>query len=1091
MGTKKKIFFNKWKKVVLVFLGIPILLFGILILVISFKKDAIIQELLVTANADFKGKMALYGTQISPFENFPYISIDIKDFQVFETKATNQKPIINLKDVYVGFDLWTIISGKYDVKTIKLANGKINIIQYKDHSYNLVKAFETNKKIEDVEEEFHIDLQKIKLQNIVLQKTNLVDAITLNAYVSKAETKFKKDETHIKMGLDTKFVFNVIKGKDTTFIKNKHFDIATAFSFHKKSQLLQFESSTVTIENGVFGLEGKVDIKNNFDLDLVLTGKKPNFDLLIAFAPEDLIPTLRKYDNQGDIFFKTTVKGKSINGNLPAVEAKFGCKKGFFDNTITNKKLDDMTFSAYFTNGSKRNLETSAFYLTNFSAKPEAGRFKGNLKVINFISPEIDLKLDSDFDLEFLSKFFNLKNLSNVTGNIQLSMNFHDIIDLSNPEKSLKKFNQAYYSELLVTNLNFKSERYHLPVKNLNLKAIMDGNDIKMDYCRLQLGKSNLEMNGIINNIPAIIHQTNGEVVSEIHVKSKLLDFKELTAFDTIKQKPFNEKVRNLKLDLAFKGAASTFLQSKSLPVGNYFIQNLYAKLENYPHVFHDFGGLFEITENDINVKKFSGQIDTSDFAFDGKIASYNLWFADKKIGDTQMEFDLTSNALHFKDLFSYNGKNYVPKEYRDEDVKGLKFHGRVALHFKDSLQSTDFYVDEFKGKFKVHPVKFEQFKGNIHAEKDVLTINNVSGTIGKSNFTLSGRYHLKNNSYYKINGDYFNFQSTYLDFDELFSYKEQSTNANVKVDHDSGFNLFEIPFKNIKIDATIGHLNYHKYVIKKMTAKLRIKENHMVHFDNCQFNAAGGIVNLKGYLNGSNPKNIYLNPDLKIQKVNLDQVLYKFDNFGQDKLVSENLHGIFTGRITGKILLHTDLTPRIDDSNLQMDVVINNGRLDNFGPIQAMSNFFKDKNLSKVLFDKLENRLVLKNGRLILPNMVVNSSLGFIQLSGSQDRNMNMEYYLRIPLRMVTGIAFQKLFGRKREALDANQEDEIIYKDPNKRVRYINLKISGTPSNYKISLEKNKDIKNGKGFVKDESFLFDDLENESTENTQDTLKNI
>jgi hypothetical protein len=246
--------------------------------------------------------------------------------------------------------------------------------------------------------------------------------------------------------------------------------------------------------------------------------------------------------------------------------------------------------------------------------------------------------------------------------------------------------------------------------------------------------------------------------------------------------------------------------------------------------------------------------------------------------------------------------------------------------------------------------------------------------------------------------------------------------------------------------------------------------------------------VSLKGYLNGSDPKHIYLNPDLKIQKVNLDQVLFKFDNFGQDKMVSENLHGIFTGRITGKILLHTDLTPKIDDSNLQMDIAIDNGRLDNFGPIQAMASFFKDKNLSKVLFDKLENRLQLQNGKLILPNMVINSSLGFIELSGRQDMNMNMEYYLRIPLRMVTNVAFQKLFGKKKETVDLSKEDEIIYKDPNKKVRYLNLKISGTPENFKISIQKNKELKQGKKFVKDESFLFDELEHASQNDTRDTI---
>ena len=131
---------------------------------------------------------------------------------------------------------------------------------------------------------------------------------------------------------------------------------------------------------------------------------------------------------------------------------------------------------------------------------------------------------------------------------------------------------------------------------------------------------------------------------------------------------------------------------------------------------------------------------------------------------------------------------------------------------------------------------------------------------------------------------------------------------------------------------------------------------------------------------------------------------------------------------------------------------------------------------MSKILFDKLENRLQLQNGKLILPNMVVNSSLGFIELSGSQDMDMNMEYFIRVPLKMVTNVAFQKLFGKKREEVDPNQEDKIIYKDPNKKVNYLNLKISGSPSNFKISMEKNKEIKKGNGFVKDESFLFENL---------------
>jgi hypothetical protein len=186
---------------------------------------------------------------------------------------------------------------------------------------------------------------------------------------------------------------------------------------------------------------------------------------------------------------------------------------------------------------------------------------------------------------------------------------------------------------------------------------------------------------------------------------------------------------------------------------------------------------------------------------------------------------------------------------------------------------------------------------------------------------------------------------------------------------------------------------------------------------------------------------------------------------------------------------MHKDLTPRIDESDLQIDFSVLEGRLDNFGPMNAMADFFKDKNLTKIRFDKLENRLKLKNGRLEIPNMLINSSLGFMELSGSQDMNLNMEYYMRIPLKMVTSIASQKLFGKKREEVDTEQEDDIIYKDPNRKVSFVNVKITGTPSDYKISLQKNKDLKKGVSFKKDDTFLFDSIGQDSLADDETNLE--
>ena len=87
------------------------------------------------------------------------------------------------------------------------------------------------------------------------------------------------------------------------------------------------------------------------------------------------------------------------------------------------------------------------------------------------------------------------------------------------------------------------------------------------------------------------------------------------------------------------------------------------------------------------------------------------------------------------------------------------------------------------------------------------------------------------------------------------------------------------------------------------------------------------------------------------------------------------------------------DLTPMIDQCEAQMQVEIHNGVLINFAPMQAMSSFFSDKNLMKVRFDTLRNVLSFKNGELTIPDMNINSSLGFMEISGTQSMDMHMEY--------------------------------------------------------------------------------------------------
>jgi hypothetical protein len=152
---------------------------------------------------------------------------------------------------------------------------------------------------------------------------------------------------------------------------------------------------------------------------------------------------------------------------------------------------------------------------------------------------------------------------------------------------------------------------------------------------------------------------------------------------------------------------------------------------------------------------------------------------------------------------------------------------------------------------------------------------------------------------------------------------------------------------------------------------------------------------------------------------------------------------------------MHTDLVPSIEDSQLHIDFSVINGSLNNFAPFTAMSDYFTDKNLSNVRFDTLRNDLYLDEGVLTIPKMNINSTLGYFELSGKQGIDLNMDYTMRIPVKVVTKAATQKLFGSKTDDNTA-QTDEIQYRDMTKKTRFVNINIKGTPEAYKINLGKN-----------------------------------
>lgn len=1059
-------FKSKWFKVLLIVITTPLALVFAAIGFVYFRQDKIVQSLLTEFNTTLNGEIKIKDSHISLFEYFPYISIDLDDAVLYEDKSqSEEKEIVHLEDLYIGFNVIDILKGDYHIKAIKLDKGHIDLIQNEEGVYNVMTALSFSNEESEESEMIQLNLSKIDLDHVKvsLYKPHLNDRIELD--FEHIHSKYKSKKDFMLIDLDTKFKGNLIKNGKQTLLNHKKFALDTQLKYYTDIEKIILDPSQFKFEHIELNAKGSVELAGEQNIDLTLDGSQENFNLLIAFAPEELAPTLRAYDNKGKINVAATVKGSTKDGQ-PGIDAKFSCNEGYFTNQKNKKKLDKIEFSGTFTNGKDKDFSTMKFTMDKINAQPEAGIFNAKLTVENFNEPDIDLNLKSNFNLDFLVKFLNIDDeISNAKGFVGITMNFHDIIDLTHPERSLEKLNESYFTELIVKNLSFQSKSYPLPVSDINIHADLEGNRLTIDEFRGNLGKSDISLTAEVSDIPAIIHQRNTPIKTKFKIEANHVDIAELSYDRKTKTSAVDEKVDNFKMEMAFHCDASALTFDK-IPIGEFFLHSLSAKLENYPHQINEVkAGLF-IEEKDIKIKRFKGKLDESDFLFFGKLENYQHFIKPSAKARSKADIFFKSNQINLSNLLTYKGENYLPESIKNETFSDVKLKAKIGARFEgDKMTGTMLELSDLDLTTSLHQKRFQDFSGKVFFFKENVSVKNLKGNIGHSDIDLSLNYFLGKNDSLRKKKNQITFRSNNFDLNEIMAikYSPEATTTTSSIQTEAEvpaepLSITAIPFMDFLLDCDVKHFEYLDYKMDRIKGNIQMAKTGTIDFKRCGFDMAGGKLRLSGMLDARDTNNIVFTPRLWIKNLVLDKTLAKFQNFGQDYILSDNLSGLLNAKVKGTVPLNKDLTPKMEKTDLTLDIQILNGELRNYKQLQEFASFFGDKNLNRIRFDTLDNTFILKNNNISIPWMTINSSIGFIEVAGEQAMNdaMDMEYYLKIPLKLVTNVAYQKLFKKKREEIDPEQEDEIQYRG-DKKISYVNIKMIGDMNDFSISLGKDK----------------------------------
>lgn len=1059
-----------------------IVLVTVAFLILQTQQNRLVKLAVDQLNQQFKGELTIEESSISLFKNYPDVSIALHNGTFYTDKSKSGKPIAQFDVLYVGFSVKDLMDKKYNITKLFLKGGYVDLVKQQNGTINLLeRSSNATDSATVADAKADTAAVKVNLDQVTMEEMNVSfldqnNGQKISSRISHLTSKLALDSAQLSFTVLSDMRLDITNKKDTVLFRDKkiHLDMGAAYKF--ESSLFQIDSCKLKLEDAGFKVIGFTSLANADPyINFYVGGEQQDFKLFAAFLPDDIKEKLKPFKYDGLVRFDAVVKGMIQEGSVPAIHVTVTCDSAWFLNTGAKRKVEQVAFNLLYTNGAEHTLKTSEIHITNISARPGRGKFNGHIVVRDFTNPQAVVDINSELELQFLGEFLGIEDLRQTTGTIKLDMNYKEMDDIILPEESLNQLKEGIQSKLVVENLTFRIPGYQHEVQHLNLQAEMENGKVIIDSAYFTIGDSDIELNGSISDVRTFLRGRDKTIKLKLNAASKQLMLSNLLEYDSALANKWKEEIHGFNINLAFETTVNQLLNPSPLPRGTFEMKNLRGTFKNYAHTVKNLGATVIITDTLLRLRDFNGMIDSTDIAFKGRVSQYHLWFDPIMKGKTQIAFDFKSNRFALRDVFTKNVRAYLPRGYRREQLDSVWLRAKIDLKYDTIFRFAKAKVTNVSANLKRHNLKLHSISGGVKYGSKILSFDTLRGKIGNTDFDINMKYYFKGiDRYNKAVANSLTFKSKLLDADEMSLYDLAPKTGTVKRDsitgkvvaiipdktsvHAEAFNIFMIPFSDFNAQVNIGKVKYNKLWLKDVNLKVTMLKDQTITVDTLTMKIAGGTVNMRGKFNGSDHEKITFRSRIKFDQVDLAKIMLKLDHFGQDVVVNKNLKGKVSGEIKSNVQVHPDLMPILTSTRATMDLHIVNGSLENFAPMQAMAGYFKDKNLRLIRFDTLANKITFTNGVLDIPEMDINSSLGYIQLSGKQSLDLSMEYYVRVPMKMVTKVGFSALFNKKQEEVDLNQVDQIEYIDKDKKIAFMNLKVTGTADgHYDVGLGKNK----------------------------------
>jgi hypothetical protein len=513
------------KKVLLVLVALVMLLVAAIAVLPYFFKDDVVSYL---KNETVKGRLEFdEDINIGLISTFPDLNVSIKNIKVINVAPFEGDTLLSLTELSATIDLFKIINGNIEVKSINLIDPRVKVNVMEDGRANYDIALESEEEVPAAEEEntgeeaysFKVSSLTVSNGHIQYLDTSLATYTTLTGFNFNMSGDFNEENMTIET-MTTAQTFD-LDFEGAKYLSKAKMSYDADLVLHLNEEKYEFLENEFLLNELGLAFDGAFAfVGEDMDFDLTYALTKTDFKSLLSMVPAIYASDFDGLEASGNVDFHGHMKGLMTEVDYPEFSVVVNIEDGSFKYPDLPTALNNTQVKLGITNpGGAFDNTIVALSKCHFELDKEP--FDMTMLLKNPDSdPYLETELNGKLNLENVANLVPLEGVTKLAGIIEPHLQAKG--NMSSIEN--EQYEDFYAAGTLqITDFAYADGDLPDEVDIPDGRFSFDPHYAAIENLDLVLGKSDLNFKGKVENyLPYVFHDQT--IKGELSLTGNVLD---------------------------------------------------------------------------------------------------------------------------------------------------------------------------------------------------------------------------------------------------------------------------------------------------------------------------------------------------------------------------------------------------------------------------------------------------------------------------------------------------------------------------------------------------------------------------------------